>query len=146
MIRELRQEDREVFLEMCKKFYQSSAVLHGIPTANMEETFRRVVAGSPYAQGYLLTHQGETAGYLLTSTTYSNEVGGLVIWLEELYLEEKFRGLGLGGAAMEYIRQNCPADVRRLRLEVTPCNQGAIRLYERKGYEKLDYIQMVQDF
>ena len=120
---------------MCQKFYQSSAVLHGIPAANMEETFRRIVAGSPYAQGYLLT-----------STTYSNEVGGLVIWLEELYLEEKFRGLGLGGAAMEYIRQNCPADVRRLRLEVTPCNQGAIRLYERKGYEKLDYIQMVQDF
>ena len=69
MIRELRQEDREVFLTMCQKFYQSSAVLHGIPAANMEETFRRVVAGSPYAQGYLLTHQGETAGYLLTSTT-----------------------------------------------------------------------------
>lgn len=145
MIRELQQSDKEIFLEMCKKFYASPAVLHSIPVSYMEETFRQVTSGSPYANGYLLTHEGVPAGYLLTSTTYSNEVGGLVLWLEELYLDEAFRGHGLGGEAMEYARKQCPAGVKRLRLEVAADNQ-AIHLYERKGYEKLDYIQMVQDF
>ncbi len=146
MIRELKQSDKEVFLAMCQEFYASPAVLHAIPVCYMEETFRQVTSGSPYASGYLICHEQEPVGYLLTSTTYSNEVGGLVLWLEELYLNEASRGLGLGGEAMEYVRKNCPENVRRLRLEVTPCNEGAIRLYERKGYEKLNYVQMVQDF
>ena len=146
MIRELRPSDREIFLSMCQEFYTSSAVLHPIPLSYMEETFQQVTSGSPYANGYLILNGQEPAGYLLTSTTYSNEVGGLVIWLEELYLNEASRGLGLGGEAMEYVRKNCPENVKRLRLEVTACNEGAIRLYERKGYEKLDYVQMVMDF
>lgn len=133
---------------MCQEFYRSSAVLHEIPAAYMEETFRRVTSGSPYARGYILSkdEHSEPSGYLLTSITYSNEAGGLVLWLEELYLRESARGLGLGSEAMEYVKKNRPADVKRLRLEVTAHNSGAIRLYERLGYEQLNYVQMVQDF
>ena len=36
-------------------------------------------------------------------------------------------------------------DVRRFRLEVTRCNERAISLYRRLGYEELDYIQMIKD-
>ena len=34
---------------------------------------------------------------------------------------------------------------RRFRLEVTQVNQGAVRLYQRAGYEFLRYDQMVLD-
>ena len=36
-------------------------------------------------------------------------------------------------------------DVRRFRLEVTKKNQRAARLYERLGFQFLDYDQMTLD-
>ena len=45
------------------------------------------------------------SGYCSPASPYSNEVGGLVLWLEELYLRESARGLGLGSEAMEYVKK-----------------------------------------
>lgn len=43
---------------------------------------------SPYVAAYIAEHQGAPAGYGLVSLTYSNEAGGLVVWLEELYIRD----------------------------------------------------------
>ena len=45
---------------------------------------------------------------------------------------------------MKWLREQYP-DARRLRLEVNRENAGAARLYEKTGYQKLDYDQMVLD-
>ena len=44
----------------------------------------------------------------------------------------------------QWMREQYP-DARRLRLEVNRENVGAARLYEKTGYQKLDYDQMVLD-
>lgn len=53
-------------------------------------------------------------------------------------------GAGLGSAFFSWLEQTLPA--ARYRLEVEPDNLGAIRLYRRKGYAPLPYLQMVRDF
>ena len=35
--------------------------------------------------------EGEIVGYLLTAKTYSREAGGLVLWLEEMYMRPAYR-------------------------------------------------------
>ena len=45
---------------------------------------------------------------------------------------------------MAWLEREYPA-ARRFRLEVTQINQGAIRLYEKSGYQYLRYDQMVLD-
>ena len=84
------------------------------------------------------------AGYILVSHTWSNEVGGMVALLEELYFVPEFRGKGLGTEALEWFRKEYES-ARRLRLEVNRENEGAIRLYQRKGYHFLEYLQMVEE-
>ena len=84
------------------------------------------------------------AGYLYLTQCYSAEVGGRCIFLEELFLGEEFRGRGLGGEILRWILAQYP-DALRFRLEVTPVNVGASRLYEKTGFHYLDYRQMVLD-
>lgn len=79
------------------------------------------------------------------SLTYSNEAGGLVVWLEELYIRDFARGFGLGTELIGYIENQYRDRAVRFRLEVEEENHAAVRLYRRKGYTSLPYAQMVKE-
>lgn len=145
MIREIESRDREKFIAMVKEFFSSEAVLHDIPTSHIEQTFKEVIADSPYAKAYIIEDNDETAGYGLLSLTYSNEAGGMVVWIEELYIMKQFRGKGLGNHFIDFINRAYCEQAKRIRLEIVHSNKSAERLYRRKGYAPLDYVQMVYD-
>lgn len=145
MIRELRKEDRDVFISMVKEFYTSEAVLHSIPETNIIKTFNEVIASSPYAKAYIIEENNKTAGYGLIALSYSNEAGGLVVWLEEIYIKEDHRGMGLGSKFLDFIYEEFSGKAARFRLEICKGNKSAQKLYNRKGYIELDYMQMIND-
>lgn len=146
MIRPITQEDRETYLSLCWEFYHSPAVLHPVGDGHFERTFQAMISGSPFVRGYLLEQDGAAAGYALLAVTFSQEAGGEVWWIEELYLREEFRGKGLGTELFSYLEENRPGTVARFRLELEPDNLDARRLYERMGFSDLGYQQMVREF
>jgi GNAT superfamily N-acetyltransferase len=145
VIRELKEQDKEQFILMVDEFYHSEAVLHAIPKENILNTFNEVISGSPYAKVYIFEEQGEIAGYGQISLTYSNEAGGMAVWIEELYILERFRGLGLGSTFLNFIKEEYASKAKRFRLEICESNKAAEKLYLRKGYTPLDYKQMLYD-
>ena len=144
MLRLVQEEDRETAVSLMREFYASPAVLHPVPPSYFERTIDNALQGSPYVELWLMTDEGRAAGYVLLSKSYSNEAGGLVIWLEEIYIREAFRGRQLGSRAVRHIEALYAESAARFRLEVEADNSGAIRLYERLGYRKLPYSQMVK--
>ncbi len=144
-IRDIRREDREVVLPMVEQFYHSDAVDHAVPTQTLERSFE--AAADPLQtllRGLLLCEGESPIGFLYLTTCYSCEVGGVCLFIEELFLKEEFRGRGYGKAVMDWLVEEYP-DCRRLRLEVTQVNKTAIRLYEKCGFTWLRYDQMVLD-
>lgn len=146
MIRPITAEDRETYLSLCREFYHSPAVLHPVPEEHFARTFDRMAAGSPFVKGYLLERDGTAAGYALLAVTFSQEAGGEVWWIEELYLRPEFQGKGMGTELFSYLEEHRPGTVTRFRLELEPENRDARRLYERLGFSALGYRQMVRDF
>lgn len=144
MIRKVKQEDREVFLRLAEEMYGSDAVLKPIPKEYHERTFAELMRSNEYAEGYLLEWDGEIAGYGLTAKTFSQEAGGMVIWIEELYILEPFRSKGLGKEFFQYLEEHMEPQVKRLRLETEFENDRARKLYGRLGFEELEYMQMVK--
>ena len=143
--RDITPEDREMVLPMVEAFYQTDAVDHPVDRAVMERSFRAAADPSePLLRGVLVYDGADVAGYVYLTICYSAEVGGRCIFIEEIFLNEGYRGRGLGKEVMAWIQGQYP-DVRRLRLEVTQVNQSAIRLYEKSGYRYLRYDQMVLD-
>lgn len=145
MIRRLTEEDREIYIEMADEFYHSDAVLHPIPRSYIENTADEALRGGTYTDIYMICYKEETAGYAVTAKTYSQEAGGYVIWIEELYIKEEFRSKGLGREFFSYIERKAEGFAARLRLEVEADNKRAVSLYERLGYQVLEYVQMVRE-
>lgn len=145
MIRPFRPVDAALLKTLMSEFYRSPAVLHPVPEAYFDRTIRELMAGSPYAEAYLFDQEDVPAGYGLLAKTYSNEAGGLVVWIEEIYIRESCRGSGLGSAFLRFVEDAYAGKAARLRLEVEADNTGAIRLYERRGYRELPYRQMIRE-
>lgn len=143
MIRKLQQSDREVYMKMTAEFYASDAVWHDIPKGNLEKTFSELMRSDEYAECFVFEDGDTVVGYALLAKTFSQEAGGLVVWIEELYLSPESRGKGFGGKFFDFLFQNCPA--ARYRLEIEPENERAIALYRKKGFEIMPYGQMVKD-
>ncbi|MGN1123800.1 MAG: GNAT family N-acetyltransferase [Eubacterium sp.] len=138
MIRNITKSDRKEYIKMAREFYSSPAVLNCIPIENIENTFDELMRSDEYAEAFIFEKDSKTAGYALLAKTFSQEAGGLVIWIEEIFIKNEFRGLGLGGEFIEKIKNEFPA--ARLRLEVEPDNERVVSLYEKHGFKRLDYI------
>ena len=143
MIRNVTANDKDVFIDLAKQFYSTDAVLSPIPDENFENTFREIMQSDVYAEGFMIESNGKTAGYALIAKTFSQEAGGLVIWIEELFILPEFQGKGLGKEFFDWLFENRPA--KRYRLEIEPENEKAIGLYIKKGFIDLPYGQMVRD-
>lgn len=143
MIRKLTKDDKELYMYFTELFYNSDAVLHPVPEKNRENTFNELMRSEDYAQCYILEYENKPVGFALLAKTFSQEVGGIVIWIEELYVLEEYRGRGLGKEFFSFVEENIPNS--RLRLELEPDNQRAKKLYESLGFRVLDYKQMVKD-
>lgn len=146
MIRRIEKKDKSDYLEMAAVFYSSDAVLHPVPKENFCRTFDEMLSSDRYAEGYILEKDGETAGYALLAKTFSQEAGGIVIWVEELYIKPEFRSRGLGTEFFNFLEENRTGDVKRMRLEVEIENEGAVKLYKRLGFDFLEYDQMIKEF
>lgn len=145
MIRPLSPSDREFYLAATEAFYGSDAVIAPIPKEYAERTFNLLTEGSPYAEGYVLEQDGKRAGYALLAKTWSQEAGGLTVWLEEFYVVPEARGRGLGKEFLLFLDAKYKGTARRFRLEVEKENEGAVRLYKAFGFEFFPYDQMKKE-
>jgi len=80
----------------------------------------------------------KVVGYALLISFWSNEMGGEVLYIDELFIEENYRGKGLGTDLIDRlaIRDTSlwSGKVAALALEVSPQNVRAKALYERLGF------------
>lgn len=143
MIRRYEASDRSTVTEMFDEFYHSPAVLHPIPRAHFEKTLNEAEAGNPCVRLYLIENGGQTAGYALLALTFSNEAGGDVVWLDEIYIRPEFQGKGLGNEFFDFLEKEF-ASAARFRLEVESDNEDAVRLYKRRGFRPLEYVQFIK--
>ncbi len=145
MITFITEADKIECCKMVEEFYQTSAVDHSIPSEYINNTVEFALSDNPYNKILICQHDNKYAGYCQLSFTYSGEVGGLVVLIEELYIRDEFKGKGLGTSLLKFIRNEYDGKAKRYRLEVTQDNANAIKLYERLGFEELPYKQMILD-
>lgn len=143
-IRQINEKDRNIYLELVNEFYNSEAVLHPVDSINFETTFNTLISSNIYTEGYIMEEDKIIFGYCLLSKTYSQESGGMVCLLEELYVRDEYRSKGIGSKVIEFLKEKFK-DYKRIRLEVEINNKRGIKLYNNMGFNELKYIQMICD-
>ena len=144
-IRDFTKDDWEAYLSMARTFYSGDATLFTLPEAHFRRTYELGIVGSPHMRMLMLTDEtGEVQGYAHLAFSWTCEAGGLVCWLEEIYIQEAYRGQGYAKAFMDWLFEEYGDSCARFRLEVCPENMGVKLLYEKMGFSQLPYIQMVK--
>ena len=108
-------------------------------TATEEGLMRDGFGANPFYSCLIAESDGRPAGFALYFFNYSTWMGRPGLYLEDLFVEPEFRGLGIGKALLQEVAavavaKNCP----RLQWEVLDWNTPAIDFYRAMGAEFLD--------
>ena len=106
-----------------------------ISVEKIKSTFKRFLS-YPESGTILVFQLGEKIiGYALIVQYWSNEYGGNILVLDELYIKTEFRSLGIGTKFIGYLKENKPFNMVAMELEVAPYNIRANKLYTELGFE-----------
>ena len=139
-IRLMTREDAQQVIDMMRVFYASPAVLSNGSEEIFQNDVENCVNDSPYLEGYIIEDDQKILGYGMIAKSFSTEFGKPCMWIEDLYLKEEARGLGLGSKFLHFVAEKYPEAI--LRLEVEEENERAIKTYRKCGFEVLPYMEM----
>ena len=139
-IRPLEEKDRQQILEMMRTFYSSEAVFSNGSEEIFNTDIDNCIGDNPYIEGYVFEDNSNIQGYAMLAKSYSTEFGKSCIWIEDIYVKDEYRGLGIGSRFLNFVEENYPYAL--LRLEGEAENERAVNVYKKCGYDVLPYMEM----
>lgn len=121
-------------LAMMGELYREDEPATAPDPARLPLTIATLLAEPNRGRIVLFRRGGSLAGYALVIPFWSNEFGGTLLYVDELYVVPEARGQRIASAFFAYLRTERPFDAVALALEVTPKNERARRLYESVGF------------
>ena len=133
IIREAKEEDVDIIYELILSLARHDNIQQYVVTNT--EKLREQGFGEDKKFGTLLAEQnGNTVGYLTYVWNYSTWAGGRYMYLENIFVSEKFRRLGVGAALMQEAKVICNANgCSHIKWEVLSDNENAIEFYKNLG-------------
>jgi GNAT superfamily N-acetyltransferase len=121
-------------LGMMRELYASEGHESNADPGKFPATVDRLIAEPSRGRIILFMQEDVVCGYALLIPYWSNEFGGMVVWVDELVVEREFRRRGISRAFFEFLERERPFDAVVLALEVVPENVHARTLYESMGF------------
>ena len=108
-------------------------------TATEADLLNHGFGPNPFYFCLIAEHENQPAGFAFYFFNYSTWKGRPGLYLEDLFVQPEFRGLGIGRALLEKVaaiavEKDCP----RLQWEVLDWNTPAIDFYRAMGGELMD--------
>jgi ribosomal protein S18 acetylase RimI-like enzyme len=140
-VKEFEATDKADFTELCQQFYDSMATLREYDQAVTDATFLRVLDHHENLWGYLFIDKesARPVGYALVTSYWSNEEGGNVIVLDEIYINPADRAKGYAQIFMDWLERHF-SDCVTITLEVLANNKRAAAFYEKVGFVSDGYV------
>ncbi len=141
--RNINTSDHPAIAGFMKKLYEEDPGGQPISDEKIQATFGELAAHPE--KGAILVFEKERAlvGYAILIYFWSNEHGGNILNIDEIYVEDKFRGQGVATDFMHYLMQEKLHNAVVLQLEITPGNTRARELYARLGFQIHDNDRML---
>ncbi|MCL2566294.1 MAG: GNAT family N-acetyltransferase [Defluviitaleaceae bacterium] len=129
--------------KMMLSLYQEDPAGLGIDCNKINATILECTRHPEKVKLLTIWYGGELAGYALIVFFWSNEYGGNILCLDEIYIKEAFRSLGIGSRTIGDMPGIFPESTA-ISLEVTPSNSRAKLFYERLGFTQKENLSMIR--
>lgn len=101
-----------------------------------KKLFKEFILDEKFGKAWLIYTNEEIVGYVILTFVFSFEYKGRIVFLDELYIKENFRGKGIGKQTIDFIKiQASNQNIKLIYLEVENHNQNAQKLYLANDFE-----------
>jgi len=128
--------DDDSVVEMSLRLFSEDPGPLPVAANNMRATLALLRRDPSRGRAVVLEIEGQVSGYALLIRFWSNELGGEICEVDELFVTPEHRNRGYGSSLFTAVAQGdlWPAPMAAIVLGVTPDNAAARRLYERLGF------------
>ena len=121
-------------LRMMRELYEADGHDLSVNPDKFPSTIDYMLADPSRGRIVLFTDGAVLRGYALLVPFWSNEWGGVVLLLDELFVDRESRGRGIAKSFLKYLERERPFDAVVVALEVSSANTRARALYEAVGF------------
>ena len=132
--RKFKTADSKIVAELIKNLYLEDPGGKPMSLQKIQNTFDALLQHPDRGTIMILEYEGKIIGYAILINFWSNEFGGNILNIDELYIKQGFRSRGIGTNFIKYLVDNKFGNSVAMQLEVTPENNPARKLYERLGF------------
>ncbi|MBD2204832.1 GNAT family N-acetyltransferase [Calothrix sp. FACHB-1219] len=127
----------ETLLKLMNEFYAHEHLSFDEQAAR--SALKLILNNNSYGQIYLIHQDKQIIGYLVVTFGFSIEYGGRDAFIDEFYIQQKYRGQGIGKQGLQLAEQICREQgVQALHLEVESKNIHAQTVYKKAGFVESD--------
>ena len=122
---------------------------HDFEEISMSDVERRnavspLLADDALGRIWLIYIQGNIVGYIVITFGYSIELRGQDAYIDEFFIRESSRGLGLGSKVVARVKSELVKyNIVALHLEVAKTNEQAKRFYVNLGFVARDRYELM---
>lgn len=108
---------------------------------NIEEGVKSLFKNEALATPYFIKQGNEKIGYVILTRYHSVEKGGLTIYIDELYVEERFRRRGVGKTILDEVVNVAQREkAKALWANTEHNNEGSQRFFKNAGFRQNKYL------
>jgi ribosomal protein S18 acetylase RimI-like enzyme len=134
-IRNSEENDTSLIQSFMKALYEESKYDRKITQDNMKSTFSALKDDSNRGNILVIEKDDEIIGYAIVINYWSNEYGGNILHLDEIYIIPSNRHQGVGSQFMRYLIDSHFNNAVMIQIEVTKINQAPAKLYHKLGFK-----------
>lgn len=130
-------EHRDDVVMMMRDLYEEDRGDFDVDPSRFASGVEHLIAHPSRGQIVLFSDGRAVRGYALLVPYWSNEFGGTLLFVDELFVVREFRSRGIGRSFFRYLEREQPFGPVALGLAVNPGNHRARRLYESLQFVEL---------
>ncbi len=122
------------FKAMVLGLYSEDTEGQPMTSAKVRDTVRELTTRPEKGKIIIFEAEEGVAGYAFLIFFWSNEYGGDIIHVDELYVKPRWRSQGIASQFFDYLASYREERTVALMLEVHSLNRRALDLYLRRGF------------
>jgi len=137
----------DLIVGMCLALNREDPGPRPVAINQIRNTLKELRANPVRGRILVLELDGRVEGYALLVAYWSNELGGEICNIDEIYVRPDRRGRGYGRALVETLvvgNSIWPGHPAAIALEVSPINERALALYSKLGFVRSPNHQMLR--
>lgn len=135
--------DTEILVQFIREFYELDQ--YPFNDESVRSALAIILNDNSLGRVWIIQDGSKAIGYVVLTFGYSLEYQGRDAFIDEIYIQESYRGQGVGTKVFQFVEGVCPSlGIKALHLEVERQNTAAQGFYQKIGFQDHDRYLMTK--